>query len=152
MKGLRVGFSLYGLLVVVLQSFPNIIWALFPPSVNSLEGNASSRPFVEYSEHVLGVAIVILLLVLVRREHERTLPRNKTAIIAYTAIGLYWACWALYFCAVQPLPLIYAMVLLPPIAFFCAGLAERVYPISITSAAFAVFHLLVALENFPIWA
>ena len=56
MKNLRIGFSLYGLIIVALQALPNIIWALFPPSVNSLEGNASSVLVIEYGEHILGVA------------------------------------------------------------------------------------------------
>ena len=150
MNNLRIGFSLYGLIIVALQSLPNIVWLLFPPSVNLLEGNASSVPVIEYGEHILGVAIVILLLFLVQRGQEKTLPKNKTAIAAYTAIGLYWICWILYFCAIQPLPIIYAMVVLPPIAFFCAGVAEKVYLISGVSAVFLTFHLLVALENFPI--
>jgi hypothetical protein len=150
MKNLRIRLSLYGLLIVALQSLPNIIWALFPPAVNPLEGNASSVPFIEYGEHILGVSIVILLIFLVQRGQEKTLPKGKTAIIAYAAIGLYWLCWVLYFCTIQPLPVIYAMVVLPPIAFFCAGLAEKAYPVSAISTAFAVFHLLVAFENFPI--
>lgn len=150
MKNLRIGFSLYGLIIAALQILPNIVWALFPPKVNSLEGNASSVPFIEYGEHILGVAIIILLLFLVRRGQEKSLPKNKSAIVGYAAIGLYWVCWILYFCSVQPLPVIYAMVVLPPLAFFCAGIAEKVYPISAVSAAFVVFHLLVALENFPL--
>ena len=152
MKNLRIGLSLYGLIIVVLQALPNIIWALFPPSVNSLEGNASSVLVIEYGEHILGVAIVIMLLFLVQRGKEKMLPKSMTAITAYAAIGLYWICWILYFCAVQPLPIIYAMVVLPPIAFFCAGVAERVYPISGVSAVFLVFHLFVTLENFPVGA
>jgi len=150
MKKLRIGFSMYGLIIVALQSLPNIAWALFPPSVNALEGNTSSVPIIEYGEHILGVAIVILLLFMVQRGQEKRLPKNKTAIAAYAAIGLYWVCWVLYFCMVQPLPVIYAMVLLPPFAFFCAGIAEKVYPISAASIIFLLFHLLVALENFPI--
>jgi len=150
MKNLRIGFSLYGLIIVALQALPNIVWALFPPSVNSLEGNVSSLPVVEYGEHILGVTIVILLIFLVQRGQEKSLPKSKTAFAAYAAIGLYWICWILYFFAIQPLLLIYAMVVVPPIAFFCAGVAEKVYPISGVSAVFLVFHLLVALENFPI--
>jgi len=151
MKKMRIGFSLYGLIIALLQALPNIIWALFPPAVNSLEGNASSVPFIEYGEHVLGVAIVVLLVLLVRRGSEKTIPRNGFAITAFAAIALYWLCWVLYFCAVQPLPVIYAMVVLPPIAFFCAGIAEKVYPISALSVVFLGFHLAVAMENFPIF-
>jgi hypothetical protein len=170
MKNLRIGFSLYGLLVTALQSLPNIIWALFPPALNRLEGNASSVPFIEYGEHILGVSIVIMLLFLVRRGQEKYesklsypslcqnsnrnghkyVPKNGFAVAAFAAIGLYWAFWVFYFCGAQPDAAIYAGVVLPPIAFFCAGVAERVYPISAASAAFAAFHVLVALENFPI--
>jgi hypothetical protein len=152
MKNSRIGFSLYGLIIAALQAAPNIVWALFPPAVNSLEGNASSAPFIEYGEHILGVAIVIMLLFLVRRGQELRLPRGAAVIIAYAAIGLYWICWILYFRSVQTIPVIYAMVVLPPISFFCAGLAEKVYLVSAASAVFAVFHLLTALENFPIAA
>ncbi|MDR1152261.1 MAG: hypothetical protein LBK72_07280 [Bifidobacteriaceae bacterium] len=150
MSNLRIGISLYGLSIVVLQALPNILWRLFPPSVDSLDGNSSSVPFIEYGEHILGVVTVVTLVILIQRGHEKEFPRGKAAIAAYAAIGLYWLCWALYFCEVQPLFVIYAMVVLPPIAFSCAGLAERVFPVSILSAVFAVFHVVVCLENFPI--
>jgi hypothetical protein len=129
---------------------PNVIWVLFPPTVNSLDGNSSSVPLIEYGEHILGVAIVILLIFLVVRGQELIIPKNRFAVVAFTAIALYWLCWVLYFCAVQPLPVIYAMVVLPPIAFFCAGAAERAYPICAASALFVCFHLAVAWDNFPI--
>ena len=150
MKNIRIGFSFYGLLIVALQSLPNIIWALWPPIPNTLEGNASSVPFIEYGEHVLGVTIVILLLFLVDKTQKRNIPQNGWAIAAFIAIALCWLCWALYFSGIQPNPVIYAMVILPPIAFFSAGAAEKVWPISAVSIVFLVFHLLVALENFPI--
>lgn len=153
MKNLRIGFSLYGAIIVAMQTLPNIVWALFPPSPNALSGNASKVLFIEYGEHILGVAIVILLLFLVCRGRERIIPRSKLAYVSFAAIAIYWFCWVLYYCAVQALPVIYAMVILPPVAFFCAGAASKVYPISVISAVFLVFHLAVAAENFPItWA
>ena len=150
-KTLTLRFSLFGLIIVVAQSLPNIIWALFPPNVNRLEGNASSIPFIEYGEHILGVAIVVLLLFLVQKTPPVKAYRSKPAVIAYITIALYWACWVLYFAGVQPDLVIYAMVVLPPVAFCSAGLAEKVYPISVASILFLVFHLLVAIENFPIF-
>jgi len=150
MKNLRVRFSAFGALIAALQALPNILWALFPPAVNRLDGNASSVPFIEYGEHILGVAIVILLLFLVNKTVPNKLHRSAPAMISYAAIALYWLCWALYFTGVQLNAVLYAMVLLPPAAFFCAGLAERVWPVSAASAVFLVFHLLVALENFPL--
>jgi hypothetical protein len=129
---------------------PNIIWAVWPPTPNALEGNASSIPFIEYGEHILGVAIVVLLLFLVNKTLARKSPLGGWAISGFIAIALYWLCWMLYFTGVQPYPVIYAMVILPPFAFICAGIAEKVWPVSAASALFLVFHLLVAFENFPI--
>ena len=150
MKNLRLRFSYFGALIVALQALPNIIWALFPPAQNRLEGNVSSVPFVEYGEHILGVAIVILLLFLVNKTVPNKLYRNAPAITSYTAIALYWLCWGFYFAGIQNNAVLYPMVILPPVAFFCAGLAGNVWPISTASAVFLVFHLLVALENYPI--
>ena len=90
MKNLRLGFSPYGLLIATLQLLPNIIWALFPPALNRLEGNASSVPFIEYGEHILGVTIVILLVFLVNRTQTRIIPRNSFTIASFAAIALYW--------------------------------------------------------------
>ena len=150
MKNLRIRFSAYGLLITALQSLPNIVWALRPPTPNALAGNASSVPFIEYGEHVLGVAIVVMLLFLVNETQTQKMPKSGWTAAGFCAIALYWGCWALYFAGVQPVPVIYAMVILPPVAFFSAGAAEKVWPISSASAIFLVFHLLVALENFPV--
>jgi len=150
MKNLRLGFSLYGVIIAVLQMIPNIIWALFPPSKNRLEGNVSSNMIIEYGEHILGVSIIILLIFLVVKGQEFKLPKNKWAHFSYIGIAIYWLCWVLYFMHIQYLPIIYLMVIIPPIAFFFAGMAEKVYPISILSLIFLFFHLSVALENFPI--
>ena len=149
-NALTFRFSLFGALIVAAQALPNILWALFPPAINRLEGNASSAAFIEYGEHVLGVAIVILLLFLENKRQPRKFPNDRWTITAYTAIMFYWLCWALYFTGVQPDFVIYAMVILPPVAFFSVGMAKKVWPVSIASAAFVIFHLLVAMENFPL--
>jgi len=150
MKNLRLRFSYYGALIVATQALPNIIWALFPPAQNRLEGNVSSLPFIEYGEHILGVMIVVLLLFLINKTVPNRLHRSAPAIISYIAIALYWLCWGFYFAGVQGNIVLYPMVILPPVAFFCAGLAGKVWPTSAASAVFLVFHMLVALENFPI--
>ncbi len=150
MKNLRVGFSMFGFIIAALQLLPNILWALFPPAVNRLEGNASSIPFIEYGEHVLGVAIVVLLMFLTNRTQKKKMPYGPLFLVSLSTVGLYWLCWILYYCAFQPLPVIYAMVILPPAAFFFAGAAEKVYPISVASILFVTFHLAVAFENFPL--
>ena len=150
MKNLRLRFSYFGALIVALQALPNIIWALFPPTPNRLEGNVSSVSFIEYGEHILGVAIVILLLFLVNKTVPNRIHRSAPAIISYAAIALYWLCWGFYFAGIQNNAVLYLMVILPPVAFFCAGLAGKVWATSSASTVFLVFHMLVALGNYPI--
>jgi len=150
MKNLRLRFSPYGFVIVALQSLPNILWALAPPTPNALEGNASSIPFIEFGEHFLGVLTVIMLLFLVNKLQARTIPMNGWTITSFVAIALYWLCWALYFAGIQPNLLLYAMCVLPPVAFFSAGIAGKVWPISAASVIFLAFHLAVAFENYPI--
>ena len=150
MKNLRIRFSLYGLLIAVLQALPNIIWVLWPPAKNSLEGNSSSSVIIEYGEHILGIAIIVLLVFLVSTAQAKGIPKSRWTYVSFVGIALYWLCWMLYFAGVQPLPVIYAMVILPPIAFLSAGIAKKVWLISAASALFPIFHMIVALENFPI--
>ena len=148
-KALAFRFSPFGALLVAAQSLPNVLWALFPPDLNRLDGNASSILFIEYGEHILGVAIVILMVLLVNTARTEKLL-SGWAIAAYAVVALYWVCWVFYFAEIQPNLVIYAMVVLPPVAFALAGINKGVWPISLAAALFLVFHLLVALENFPL--
>jgi hypothetical protein len=150
MRNISLGFSPYGLLIVVLQALPNVLWALRPPNPNPLGSNQSSLLFIEYGEHILGVTTVILLVFLVNKTQAAKIPRGRWAAAGFIALALYWLCWGLYFAGLQSNPIIYAMVILPPVAFFSAGLAADIWPVSAVSAVFLVFHLLVALENFPL--
>jgi len=150
MKNLRIQFSLYGLLIAVLQILPNVIWALWPPSPNALKGNVSSVTFIEYGERILGIVIIVLLILLVSTSQARGIPKGKWTTISITTTALYWLCWMLYFAGVQPLPAIYAMVVLPPVTFFGAGVSKKVWLISVTSLVFLAFRLIMTFENFPI--
>jgi len=136
--------------MVVMLALPNIIWILWPPSPNALKGNTSSLLFIEYGGHILCVLIVVMLLFLMNKSQTRGILKNRWAAAGFVALSLYWLCWMMYFAGVQAYPVIYAMVALPPIAFFSAGAAEKVWPISAASVIFLVFHLVTALENFPI--
>jgi hypothetical protein len=149
-KNLKIRFSIFGTIIAAAELLPNIIWAIFPPVLNRLSGNSSDNMFLEIGEHVLGVSIVILLVFLKNVSVKKKIPVNIYSLVSFSALLGYWICWLLYFCGIQNNAVIYLMVVLPPISFFFAGIAEKVYPISIVAAAFIVFHILVTMENFPI--
>ena len=93
---------------------------------------------------------MLVSLFLVNKSGGGVIPNNIWSIVCVVNMLLYWLCWVLYYAGCQNNAVIYAMVLLPVIGFFSAGIAESVYPISIVSVAFLVFHIMITLENFPI--
>lgn len=148
---LRVRFSAFGATVAAAQLFPNLLWALFPPSPNRLAGNVSSSPFIEYGEHILGVLVVVLLVLVVNNKADHAAFFGFWGWMAYGLIGAYWVFWALYFCGLQQNAVLYALVVLPPGGFICAGFFKKVLLIPAVGFVFLIFHLLVALENFPLF-
>lgn len=151
LRNVRIGFSKFGFMVAALQLLPNVFWVLFPPAQNVLTANSSTVPVLEYGEHILGISIVIFLVFLVPRQEGAPVFGRFTAKLSLAAIALCWLGWVLYYIGIEHNALIYAMVVLPPIAFFLAGLAQRIRLISVLSLVFLVFHFAVTLENFPLW-
>ena len=60
-------FSKYGFLDAELKQLPNVLWVLFQPAKHPLAGSRSSLPGLEFGVHVLGFALVVMLICLVYR-------------------------------------------------------------------------------------
>lgn len=116
LRHVTLGFSKFGFLVAVLQLLPNVLWVLFPPAQDPLAGSRSSLPGLEFGEHVLGIALVVMLIFLVsRRESEPLIPAGLCGKVSLGAIALYWLGWACYFLGWQSSFIIYSLVILPPL-------------------------------------
>lgn len=93
--------------------------------------------------------MVVMLLFLVNKTQTQSIPHGGWMVASFLSIALYWLCWVVYFAGTQPTPMIYAMVILPPVAFLCAGAAEKIWPIPLTSAVFLVFHRKFLISSTP---
>jgi hypothetical protein len=141
------GFSLVGLLVVVLQQIPGIVWAVHPPKVDPFAHNSGTLP-VEILEKTFGIATILLLVVVVAK--APIFPGSRTAFLigAFAILAAYYCFYVLYYLGVTSLPILLGMAAFPPLCFLFVGLAQGNYPAMITSVAFGAVHVGLTLANF----
>ena len=134
------GFSRVGLLVVVLQQIPGIIWAVHRPKVDPFARNSGTLP-VEILEKAFGIATILLLVIVVAKAPR--LPGSRTALLsgAFAILAAYYSFYALYYLGVTSLPILLGMAAFPPLCFVLVGLAQGNYPATITSVVFGVVHV-----------
>jgi hypothetical protein len=141
------GFSPVGLLVVVLQQIPGIIWAVHPPEVDPFAHNSGTLP-VEILEKTFGIATILLLVVVVAK--APIFPESRTAFLigAFAILAAYYCFYVLYYLSVTSLPILLGKAAVPPLCFQFVGLAQGNYPAMLTSVAFGAVHVGLTLANF----
>ena len=83
---LSSGFSPIGLLAVVLQQLPGIVWALHPPEVDPFAHNSGSLP-VEMLEKTFGIATVVLLVVVLARVPIPSVVRTVSLVGVFAILA-----------------------------------------------------------------
>jgi hypothetical protein len=145
------GFSLTGLVIYLLQLAPNIVWLLRPPASNPMSRNSSPHQLLNAIEHVCGIAIVALLILVVNKTAVPALADTPSLILAALLILGYYASWILYYRGVvAPWLLVFGLAALPPLYFLCAGLWLENYLVVILSIPFLAAHVYITYANF--WA
>ena len=86
---LSSGFSPMGLLAVVLQQIPGIVWAIHPPAVDPFAHNSGSPP-VEILEKTFGIATVVLLVVVLARVPVPSLLKTVSLVGAFAVLAAYY--------------------------------------------------------------
>lgn len=140
------GFSPVGLLVVVLQQIPGIVWALHPPEVDPFAHNSGS-PVVEALEKTFGIAtIALLVFVFVRFP---VLPGLGAPLVigAFVVIAVYYVFYVLYYRAVTALPILLGMAVFPPLAFLLVALSQGNWLALVTDVIFGVVHVSLTYAN-----
>jgi hypothetical protein len=140
-------FSPVGLLVVVLQQIPGIVWALHPPKVDPFAQNSGSA-LVETLEKTFGIATVGLLILVVARVPVPPGPSAWFLIGAFVVLAAYYALYVLYYRGVASLPVLLGMAAFPPLSFLLTALAQGNWPAVITSVVFGVVHVSLTYANF----
>jgi hypothetical protein len=140
-------FSLVGLVVVVLQQAPGIVWAIHPPMIDPFARNSGTLT-VEILEKTFGIATV-LLLVLVPAATS-ILPRMRPFALAtaFVVLAAYYLFYVLYYLGVTSLPLLLGMAAFPPVCFLLVAFYQGNYVAIITSLVFGAVHVSLTYRNF----
>jgi len=141
------GFSPVGLLVVVLQQIPGIIWAIHPPKVDPFAHNSGTLT-VEILEKTFGITTILLLVIVVARVPIPPVVRSVFLLGAFAVLAAYYCFYVVYYLGVTSLPVLLAMAAFPPLCFLFVGLAQGNYLAMITSVVFGAVHVGLTLANF----
>ena len=134
------GFSPIGLLAVILQQIPGIVWALHPPTVDPFAHNSGSLP-VEILEKSFGIATVVLLVVVLARVPVPSLLKTVSLVGAFAVLAAYYLFYVLYYMGVTDWPILLGMAAFPPLCFLLVALYQGNYPALITSVIFGGVHV-----------
>lgn len=149
LKQHRFGFSLYALLVFVLQELPYLPWAIWPPRENPLAGNAAAYPWLEITEKAAGILTLALLILLIRKDGEKPSFKNRFFTLAAICLAGYYASWIAYFSGVTSGWLIViGLTALVPVYYLFVALWLKNRLAVIPCAAFIVAHTTVNVMNF----
>jgi hypothetical protein len=143
---LSSGFSPIGLLAVVLQQLPGIVWAIHPPEVDPFARNSGSLP-VEVLEKTFGIATVVLLVVVLARVPVPSLLKTVSLVGAFAVLAAYYLFYVLYYTGVTDWPVLLGMAAFPPLCFLLVALYQGNYPAIITSVVFGGVHVGLTYAN-----
>jgi len=140
------GFSLVGLVAVVLQQIPGIVRAIRPPAKDPFARN-SGGPLVETLEKTFGIATIVLLVVVFAR--APLLPGLSSVFLtgAFAVLATYYAFYVAYYLGVTHLAVLLGMAACPPLSFLLVALYQGNYPALVTSLSFGVVHVGLTYAN-----
>jgi hypothetical protein len=143
---LAARFSGVGLIAVVLQQLPGIIWAVHPPKVDPFAQN-SGPAVVEVFEKTFGIGTVVLLVIVFTR---RPVPPTAVTVFAtgaFVVLALYYGFYVAYYLGVTILPVLLGMAAFPPLAFLLIALSQGNAPATVTSIVFGTVHVGLTYVN-----
>jgi hypothetical protein len=140
------GFSRAGLLAVVLQQIPGIVWALQPPKVDPFAHN-SGTVLVEILEKTFGISTILLLVVVLAR--TPLLPDLGTLFLvgAFAILAVYYSFYVLYYAGITRWPVLLGLAAFPPLCFLLVALSQGNYPAVVTSVIFGAVHVGLTYVN-----
>lgn len=140
------GFSPVGLLAVILQQIPGIVWALHPPAVDPFAHNSGSLP-VEVLEKSFGIATIVLLVVVLARIPLPSILKTVSLVGAFAILAAYYLFYVLYYMGVTSWPVLLGMAAFPPLCFLLVALYQGNYPAVMTSVIFGGVHVGLTYAN-----
>ena len=140
-------FSPVGLLAVLLQQIPGIVWAIHPPKVDPFAKNSGTLE-VELLEKTFGIGTILLLVVV--PISSPLLPGMAIVFVigAFAVLATYYGFYAAYYLGVTSLPVLLGMAAFPPLCFLLIALYQGNCLALVTSMVFGVVHVGLTYSNF----
>ena len=143
---LASGFSPVGLLVVVLQQIPGIVWALHPPKLDPFAKNSGTW-FVEILEKTFGVATLVLVVVVLAGGPVPPVVRTLCRAGAFLVLAAYYVFYIQYYRGTTAWPVLLGMSAFPPSSFVLIALSQGNVPAIITGVVFGIVHVGLTCNN-----
>lgn len=148
MKNYRIGFSIKGLLIMMLVMIPNIIWVFVPPANNPLAYNSTTYPIFDIIENGSQIVMFIVLILLVRKDKNGDGNAKIYLGLASLFLACYYVLWVMYFAGrIYPLALV-GMALFPPLYYFFVALWIRNRIALIPCVIFGLTHIVITCSNY----
>ncbi len=143
---LASGFSPVGLLVVVLQQLPGIVWALRPPKLDPFAKNSGTW-LVEISEKTFGVATLVLVVVVLASAPVPPVFRMLFRAGAFLVLAAYYVFYIQYYRGITVWPVLLGMSAFPPSSFVLIALSQGNALAIITGVVFGIVHVGLTFSN-----
>jgi hypothetical protein len=143
---LASGFSPVGLLVVVLQQIPGIVWALRPPKLDPFAKNSGTW-LVEILEKTFGVATLVLVVVVLASGPVPPVFRTLFRAGAFLVLAAYYVLYIQYYRGITAWPVLLGMSAFPPSSFVLIALSQGNVLAIITGVVFGIVHVALTYNN-----
>jgi hypothetical protein len=143
---LASGFSPVGLLVVVLQQIPGIVWALRPPKRDPFARNSGTW-LVEILEKTFGIATLVLVVVVFASGPVPPVFRTLFRAAAFLVLAAYYVFYIQYYRGITAWPVLLGMAAFPPSSFVLIALCQGNLPAIITGVVFGIVHVGLTRKN-----
>lgn len=143
---LATGFSPVGLLVVVLQQIPGIVWALRPPKRDPFAKNSGTW-LAEILEKTFGVATLVLVVVVLVSTPVSPVFGTLFRAGAFLVLVAYYVFYIQYFRGRTAWPVLFGMSACPPSSFVLIALSQGNLLAIITGVVFGIVHVGLTYNN-----
>lgn len=135
-----------GLLVVVLQQIPGIVWVLRPPKRDPFAKNSGTW-LVELLEKTFGVATLVLVVVVLASGPAPPVFRALFRTGAFVVLAAYYIFYIQYYRGITAWPVLLGMSAFPPSSFVLIALSQGNWPAIITGFGFGIVHVGLTYNN-----
>lgn len=153
MKDYRIGFSWIAVVIFLLPMIINVIYVIFPPSINDKNTEATNT-VIEFIEQATRILYLLSLVVIVS---EKTLDyRSMWLLLAVVFLVLYYVVWIRYFVGGRDIALLgksflgipMPLAIFPVLYFIFAALWMHNYVAVGFMIVFGIAHNIISYISF----